>query len=62
MPIHRIPRVSLDEDLRDIIRVQCERVLSVAPDGDFYIVVTELAPLETRDYTPVFHASRGGAA
>lgn len=43
MPTHRVPRGTLHEDLLDIERVQCERVMSVVVDPDdtaFYIIET----------------------
>lgn len=52
MPTHRVPRGTLHEDLLDIERVQCEKVLSIVVDTDdsaFYIVETRFnTDVETR--------------
>lgn len=51
MPLHRIPRASLHEDLFDLTRRQGERVVSVTADpfDPVYLVATEFVRLETRD-------------
>ena len=52
MPLHRIPRASLHEDLFDLTRRQGERVVSISADPfdpDRYLVATEFVRLETRD-------------
>lgn len=48
MPVHRIPRSSLDEDLKDITRKQGERVIDISYDGDEALVITEYITVETR--------------
>ena len=47
MPIHRIPRAHLDEDLIELRRTG-ETVVSVSVDGDVAVVVTEFVGVETR--------------
>lgn len=40
---HRVPRATMHEDLLDIKRVQCERVVSIEvdpSDPEFYLVHT----------------------
>ena len=39
MPVHRIPRARLHEDLKSIER-EHEHVTSITPDGDFWKVTT----------------------
>lgn len=54
MPVHRVPRATLHEDLLDIDRKQCERVMSITPDPDDstrFIVITEFRGVETREVT-----------
>lgn len=54
MPVHRIPRVTLHEDLLDIERKQGERVMSITPDAEDstrFIVITEFRGVETREVT-----------
>jgi hypothetical protein len=59
MPIHRIPRATMHEDLHDIER-QSEQVVSVAPDGpDHVLVGTVLLGQRLEQRT---HAHRVGAA
>lgn len=51
MPIHRVPRSTVDQDLRDI-RHDCEHVVSIQPDADpaFLLIYTEFdtTEIETR--------------
>lgn len=53
MPVHRIPRAHVEEDIRELERRDCERVVSRSYDGDFVIVETEFITLETRTLPPV---------
>jgi hypothetical protein len=51
VPIHRVPRASLHEDLQEITRRQGERIVSVTPDPfdpERYLVLTEFLVMETR--------------
>ena len=51
MPIHRVPRASLHEDLQDLGRRQGERIVSVTPDPfdpERYLVLNEYLGMETR--------------
>jgi hypothetical protein len=48
MPIHRIPRAHLDEDLVEL-RKTGERVVTITNDGNVAVVVTEFIGVETRD-------------
>ena len=48
MPIHRIPRAHLDEDLIEL-RKTGERVVTMTPETDVFVVVTEFIGIETRD-------------
>lgn len=47
MPIHRIPRARLDEDLVEL-RKTGEKVVTITNDGDIVVVVTEYTGVETR--------------
>jgi hypothetical protein len=47
MPVHKIPRATLHEDLV-VLEREGERIRSVAIDGEYAIVVTEFITLETR--------------
>ena len=52
MPIHRIPRVTLHEDLLELMRHDGEKVVSVTVDGPLHFrVVTEFVGVETRPVT-----------
>jgi hypothetical protein len=51
VPIHRVPRASLHEDLLEITRRQGERIKSVMPDPfdpERYMVLTDYLGVETR--------------
>ena len=51
MPVHRVPRATLHEDLKAIER-EGERVLSITPDKDVFVVVTRPTggdDIETRE-------------
>lgn len=43
MPIHRILKAHLHEDLLDVERAQGERVVRTVDDGEYVIVYTEYA-------------------
>lgn len=50
MPIHRIPRVTMHEDLRSVER-EGEQVVSVAPDGPDHVLVGTVWVGQTRPYS-----------
>ena len=47
MPVHRIPRAHLDEDLKEL-RATGEHPTSITYDGDIAVVLTEYVGIETR--------------
>lgn len=47
MPVHRISKATLQEELLELERVRSERVVSLSEDGDDVIVRTE-SVIETR--------------
>lgn len=63
MPVHRVPRPSLHEDLKAIER-EGESILSITPDGDVFVVVTRFKgdEIETRQIDGAFTRAPRGAA
>lgn len=51
MPIHRIPRATMHEDLHTVER-EGEQVVSVAPDGPDHVLVGTVYVGAVRPYTP----------
>ena len=59
MPIHRIPRATMHEDLRSIER-EGEQVVSVAGDGPEFVLVGTVTFGQRLEYRT--HSHRVGAA
>ena len=58
MPVHTVPRGHLATELRRITRT--EQVVTITPDGDWFVVVTHPStPIETR-LGGVTHQARVG--
>lgn len=49
MPVHRVPKGSVHEDVTKIER-ESERIVSVSVDGDYFVIFTEFRhpPIERR--------------